>query len=254
MPGSDRQSLPPEVEATLTKLFNLLESEPDQNNTLPGPIRSQIAGGLDCDELPNSSGEFGRSPSNPIPTNGPLGEVIYLSRLRTVAGSPVMFHRLHSERSALGTVDVYEVISLDGKVRETLFLSFYHPRKSRKAPRGFTVARKLDSSNLTYGVNHIVENFPHKLDAHIRKWQMEKLGIPLPVHRVREAINGSRFVVSVLDELDNADARNPKRQIRDDLLKLVKASQDPRFEGKGIAIGTDGVLRPIPDQPSYLKP
>ena len=95
-----------------------------------------------------------------------------------------MFHRVRVEAGPAGAVDVYEVLSLDGKVRETLFLSMYHPRKSRKTPRGYRYAPKLDTNNLTYGVNHIVPNFPQKLDAHIRKWQMEMLGIPLPVQRV----------------------------------------------------------------------
>ncbi len=247
MPEPPRLPLPPEVAAILKKLDRLLESDNEQNGMLPEPVRSQMANGLDCDELPGAQGEFGRAPSNPIPTNGPLGQVIYLSRLRTNAGSPVMFHRVRAEEEAGGAVDVYEVLSLDGAVRETLFLSMYHPRKSRKVPRGYTYAAKLDPSNLTYGVNHIVANFPQKLDAHIRKWQMDLLGIPLPVARVRETINGSRFHPSMLDDVvDSADQGSVERQMRDDILKLVHASQDPRFKGKGVVIGIDGIVRAMP--------
>ena len=79
-------------------------------------------------------------------------------------------------------------------------MSMCHPRKSRKAPLGYTLSANLDKQNFTYGVNNIVANFPEKLDAHIRKWQMETLGIPLSVHRVRESINGSRCHPSVLDK------------------------------------------------------
>jgi hypothetical protein len=237
-------SLPLDVEAIFKKLFKLLETDGDQIAILPEPVRSEIAGGLDCDELPNAQGEFGRSPTNPIPTNGPLGEIIYLSRLRTGSGSPVMFHRVRAEEGATRPVDVYEVLSLDGRVRENLFLSMYHPRKSRKVPRGYTYAAKLDGENFTYGVNHIVARFPEKLDAHVRKWQMEMLGVPLPVHRVREAVNGSRFSISVLDERENVDRTTFGGRVRDDFLKLVHASQDPRFKGKRIAIGTDGIVRP----------
>lgn len=154
-----------------------------------------------------------------------------------------MFHRLRAEEGLVGPVDVYEVLSLDGTVRETLFLSMYHPRKSKKVPRGYTYARELDSSNMTYGVNHIVENFPQKLDAHIRKWQMEMLGVPLPVHRVREAINGSRFHVSTLNASEQAHPLSQDRLLREDFLKLVSASQDPRFKGKPIAMGVDGIVR-----------
>ena len=244
MPRSTRPSLPPEVKAIFGKLDKLLYSDNEQNNTLPEPFRSEIAGGLNCDELPSACGEFGRTPSNPIPTNGPLGEVIYLSRLRTNAGSPVMFHRVRAEESAAGIVDVYEVLSLDGKMRETLFLSMDHPRKSGKVPRGYTYADKLDPSNFTYGVNHIVANFPQKLDAHIRKWQMEMLGIPLPVAHVREAINGSRMNPSILDDRERIDHSSAQGQFRDDFLKLIHAIQDPRFKGQSVTIGTDGIVRP----------
>jgi hypothetical protein len=110
-------------------------------------------------------------------------------------------------------------------------------------PRGYAYAAKLDGENFTYGVNHIVVGFPEKLDAHIRKWQMEMLGVPLPVHRVREAVNGSRFSITVLDERETFDRTTFEGQVRDDFLKLVHASHDPRFKGKTIAIGTDGLVR-----------
>jgi hypothetical protein len=94
-------------------------------------------------------------------------------------------------------------------------------------------------------VNHIVAKFPEKLDAHIRKWQMEMLGVPLPVARVREAINGSPFHPSVLDEKEQADPASPQARMRDNTLKLLHASQDPRFRGKSIAIDVDGIIRPV---------
>jgi hypothetical protein len=156
-----------------------------------------------------------------------------------------MFHRVRAEDGLGGAVDVYEVLSLDGKVRETLFLSMYHPRKSRRTPRGYTYATKLDGSNFTYGVNHIVAKFPEKLDAYIRKWQMEMFGVPLPVTRVREAINGSPFHPSVLNEKERAHPASPEGRVRDNTLKLLHASQDPRFKGKSIAIDVEGIIRPV---------
>ena len=143
MPELPRPPLPPEVRAIFKKLDELLESDSEQNGMLPEPFRSQMANGLDCDELPGAQGEFGRTRSNPIPTNGPLGQIIYLSRLRTNAESPVMFHRVRAEEGNAGAVDVYEVLSLDGAVRETLFLSMYHPRKSRKVPHGYSYAAEF---------------------------------------------------------------------------------------------------------------
>lgn len=254
MPSVLPRSLPPDVEAILKGLMWLLEDDEEQNDTVPEPYRSQISGGLNCDELPNARGEFGRTPSNPIPANGPLGEVLLLSRLRTNAGSPVMFHRVRAEDGLTGAVDAYEVLSIDGRTRDALYLSMYHPRKSRKAPRGYTYAAKLDPGNFMYGVNHIVVNFPEKLDAYIRKWQMEMFGIPLPVGGVREAVNGSRLRPSVLDDEESSDIGSPQGQIRDDLLKLVHAMQDPRFKGKSIAVGRDGLVRGIPEWNRYKRP
>src|SRR6516225_9834966 len=57
--------------------------------------RSPPEGGQNCTPLHTF---------NPIPTNGPLGEVIYLSRLRTQSGSPIMFHRVRAEDGLGGAV------------------------------------------------------------------------------------------------------------------------------------------------------
>lgn len=242
----------PEVKAIFDKLLHHLESDAAQNERLPEPFRSEVNNGISCDALPGGTGEFGMNPTNPIPVNGPTGEVLYLSRLRTdpglkglwSAGQPVMFHRLRSEDGPIGAVDVYEILSLDRRVRKTLYLSMYHPRKSRRAPRGFTLARKLDNDNFTYGVNHFVMGFPAKLDAHIRNWHMEKLGIPLPVQQVRKAVNGSPMTPSILTEAEERRPEDPIWQMREDSQKLYEASKDPRFSDSAVAMGADGIIRP----------
>jgi hypothetical protein len=196
MTGSKPLFVPPEVSAILKKFRTLLENESAQNEAMAQPFRNDVMNGIDCDELPFTDGPFGRSPLNPIPVNGVIGEVIYLSMLRTSTGCPVMFHRLGSENS----IDIYDVLATDQSVREHLYLSMYHPRKSRKAPERYTLANKLDLDNYTYGVSSFVPDFPAKLDAHIRKWQINSLGLPCPVHRVREVINGARYAISPLEE------------------------------------------------------
>ena len=122
MTKSDPLAADAEAKAILDKLFGFLESDAQQNNSLPEPYRFEITGGIACDQLPNARGEFGRTPSNPIPTNGPAGEVLYLSRLRTRNGNPIMFHRVRAEEGISGIVDVYEVLSLDGAIREITLL------------------------------------------------------------------------------------------------------------------------------------
>ena len=74
---------PPEVPDVFKKLHRLMDNEKAQNERLPEPHRSEVRRGADCDEIAAAVGEFGRDPRNPIPVNGPLGELIYLSNLRT---------------------------------------------------------------------------------------------------------------------------------------------------------------------------
>ena len=65
----------PEVAKIFEKIARSLEDEDLQNSMLPSGIKEQIIGGLNVDELPHGIGEFGRSAENPIPVNGPMGEL-----------------------------------------------------------------------------------------------------------------------------------------------------------------------------------
>lgn len=201
-PVSNASLLRAEVHDMLKKLDRLLSDENVQNAGLPASMRAEIAEGLDCDELPNASGEFGRASSNPIPVNGPIGELLYLSSLRTHTGSPVMFHRLGAvavedpDIPKTYHIDVFDVLALDLSVRERLHFHLYHPRKSRKAPAGYTLEANRDIGNVLYGTNQYVENFPCNLDDHIREAQMAYFDVPLPVHRVREFLAKGLFATA----------------------------------------------------------
>jgi hypothetical protein len=98
--------------------------------------------GVDADELPSGKGEFGMTPSNPIPCKTMIGSSVYLGRLRTSDGTHVAYQRLGAVASeaCLHPVDVYELSSPDGQKLATLFLSPYQKRVSRKTPRGFKLA------------------------------------------------------------------------------------------------------------------
>src|SRR3546814_6579765 len=61
-------------------------------------------------DLPNGSGPFGFTETNPIPVNGPIGQLAYLSRLETQSGQRILFHRL----AAIDKVDVFEAVTFDG--------------------------------------------------------------------------------------------------------------------------------------------
>lgn len=118
-------------------------------------------------------GFFG-SLGNPIPVNGPLGERNYLAKLRGETGHPVMFHRKGSNfSSAVKTpVDTFEVVCLDGTQRGEIIFSPYHPRRSNRAPDGFTLTPTDPATGTDpvegHGTTFFVFHFPHALPAAIR--------------------------------------------------------------------------------------
>jgi len=120
-----------------------LEDPDFQNSLNPMAARMGITTGIDCDALPGAIGDFGRCLETPIPVNGALGQVTYLSKLRTSADSRLLFHRLGSKSGPYGFVDLFEVLSFDGQIHETLYLDFYHPRRSSLAPSGYYLSDEI---------------------------------------------------------------------------------------------------------------
>ena len=190
--GGKRRSsarLPEEVSGVFDKIAKLMEDEDLQNSMNHPMIKDQIVSGLDVDELPHGIGEFGRSGENPIPVNGALGELLYLSLLTTEdTKHRLLFHRLGSIES----LDVYETVSIDGAKWDILFLSMYHPRKSRKAPTGYSLTDPRIQP-LLYGTNRRVDGFPYGLQEAIRQTTVKTIGIPLPPPQVRQAEEMVRF-------------------------------------------------------------
>lgn len=131
-----------------------------------------------CDAVPGGVGQFGYSPLNPIPVNGPIGEIVYLNTLRTPGGVAFFFHRLGSTQHEgyPRPVDVYEGVSCDGAVWASLFFDMYFLRRSRLAPDGLRRERwdRLQEpfrSLIRFpiqGTNARVEDFPFGLPAALR--------------------------------------------------------------------------------------
>ena len=98
--------------------------------------------GVDADELPNGYGEFGMSPSNPIPCKTVFGSTSYLAHLRASDGAKVVYNRIGSFESDVSPhpVDGYEVSHPDGRMLATVYISPYQQRISRRAPSGFRIA------------------------------------------------------------------------------------------------------------------
>ncbi|MCW5718559.1 MAG: hypothetical protein KIS68_12090 [Bauldia sp.] len=142
------------------------------------------------DQVLNGTGPFGRSPTNPIPVNGPIGEVVYLSRLQSFDGQPILFHRIGS---SLDMVDIYETVALNGRSWDVLFLSMYFPGKSRLAPSGYTLA-PTGTQPLIYGTNMRLANFPEALPAFIGDTTRRMFGSEFAPREVRDALKTLPFI------------------------------------------------------------
>lgn len=99
--------------------------------------------GIDANEMPNATGEYGLVATNPIPSKTVFGSTAYLGRLRAADGTKVMYRRRGSiiqSSVSKHPIDVYEVTHSTGQKLATLYISPYQKRISGKAPRGFMLA------------------------------------------------------------------------------------------------------------------
>jgi hypothetical protein len=131
------------------------------------------------DQLPGTRGSFGYSAGNPIPVNGPVGESVYIFRLRSRSGQKFYYQRLgftkHVELNR--QIDVFELVSTDGLKWVVLYFSMLHTRRSRKAPDGLSLASWREHA-VPVGVmaklgafgetNHRSEDFPRCLPEYLR--------------------------------------------------------------------------------------
>jgi len=174
----------------------ILSDEDHQNNLMQSPIKELITGGVSFDRNPMGSGPFGYAETNSIPVNGPLGELAYLSRLETLSGERIMFHRLGSINCKdmagnTNTVDAFEAVSFDGKEWFILYLDFYHPKRSREYPQGF---KETSAVPQFCGFNKYAANFPY--DFREMKEAEQKTGLSmayLPLSRVMPQIDAKMF-------------------------------------------------------------
>ena len=161
--GSRKEQIPDKhVNSVVKRFAEILNNNDVQNSITASVVRPEIyrrmQRGGSIDKLPNAYGEFGKCLTNPIPVNGTLGELTYLSRLLTKSGKKIFFHRLGS----INTIDIYEIVSVDGSVWDILFLDFYHMGKSRRTPSGYKFQEYTVSIR---GTNMYAENFPYAFDG-----------------------------------------------------------------------------------------
>lgn len=132
----------------------ILEDEKFQLDMIHPAMKTLIEARPAYDRDPNGTGPFGFSEANPIPVNGPVGELAYLSKLETERGERILFHRI----GAVDTIDVFEAVTFSGSEWFILFVDFYHPRRSRLTPEGFHFTQEVGQFT---GFHKYCKNFPY---------------------------------------------------------------------------------------------
>jgi len=181
------------TEKMYTEALALFNSPEKQNEQLPQSLKNRVTGGEDCDVVTGATGPFGHAVTNPIPVNGPFGEITYLSRLRLRAtGSMVFFHKYKT----IGHVDVFELVNVSGQFVDYLYLDMYHPRISRLYPEGYTLEKE---AVFPRGVTTHVDAFPEGLYKLIKKEAKTRLGVDV-AERESDRINLERAAQSLEED------------------------------------------------------
>ena len=136
------------------KIRRILEDEQFQLDMIHPAMKAIIESrpAYDCD--PQGTGPFGFSETNPIPVNGPIGQLAYLSKLETIGGERILFHRI----GAIDTVDVFEAVTFSGSQWFIFFVDLYHPRRSRLTPDGFQFTQDVGQFS---GFHKLCNDFPY---------------------------------------------------------------------------------------------
>lgn len=155
--GGKKSSIDKDLAAIFSKINKILDDEEFQIEMLPDPVQALIRSKAPCDEKAGGTGDFGMSAGNPIPVNGPIGELAYLSKLRTKSGECLFFHRI----GAVGAIDVFEAVSMSGSEWFIFFLDMYYPQRSRKAPAGLSISPEPSQfSGFTQHCRDFPRDFP----------------------------------------------------------------------------------------------
>jgi hypothetical protein len=142
------------LQEALKQIQRILEDEQFQLDMIHPTMKSMIESCPAYDKDPNGTGPFGFSETNPIPVNGPIGQLAYLSKLETTKGERILFHRI----GAVNTIDVFEAVTFSGSEWFILFVDLYHPRRSRLTPEGFRFTKEVGQFS---GFHKFCTDFPY---------------------------------------------------------------------------------------------
>ncbi len=138
----------------LAHIHRILDDEAFQLELINPAMKAMLESAPAYDKAPNGTGPFGFTETNPIPVNGPIGQLAYLSKLETQSGLRILFHRI----GAIDTVDVFEAVTFNGGEWFILFVDLYHPKRSRLCPNGFRFTTDVAQFS---GFHKFCENFPY---------------------------------------------------------------------------------------------
>lgn len=161
---------PKEAREVLDYIYRLIEDESFQLEMLHPKAKAAIESQPACDRDPEGAGPFGFVETNPIPVNGWVGELAYLSKLETVRGERIFFHRLGS----IDTTDVFEAVTFSGSEWFILFVDMYYPLRSRLMPDGFRFRKELGQFT---GFHDHCSNFPYDFIEMQRKVHEKQPGL-----------------------------------------------------------------------------
>tara|TARA_R110001592_G_scaffold143304_1_gene365984 strand:- start:16423 stop:17067 length:645 start_codon:yes stop_codon:yes gene_type:complete len=136
------------------QIRRILEDEKFQLDMIHPMMKEMIESRPAYDKDPNGTGPFGFTETNPIPVNGPIGQLAYLSKLETERGERIIFHRI----GAVDTIDVFEAVTFSGSEWFILFVDLYHPRRSRLTPDGFSFTDEIGQFS---GFHKFCTDFPY---------------------------------------------------------------------------------------------
>ena len=180
--GRDKEDM--ELHDFSEQIRRILADEQLQIDMLHPALKEKIEFRPVYDKDPNGTGPFGFSETNPIPVNGPIGQLAYLSKLETAKGERILFHRI----GAVNTIiDVFEAVTFSGGEWFILFTDFYHPRKSRLTPEGF----RFTAVGQFSGFHKLCNDFPYDF---VEMKQSESLSMAyIAIDKVVEPIQNKAF-------------------------------------------------------------
>ncbi|MEA5416292.1 hypothetical protein [Synechococcus sp. BA-132 BA5] len=168
------------------RVYQLLTDEEAQNGALPS-LTQYLKNNADHR---NVGEDYGLDPRDPIRVNGPLGELVYISRLTSERGTGFIGHRLGSIKG----LDVFEVVSTDFKDWLILWFDMYWSTKDPHAPAGLRLNRPDElwpdgGHPALSATNRFVAKFPDEYWPEILISTMEHIGFP-SVKPFLKSLNG----------------------------------------------------------------